>query len=187
LPEAAGAGRWFALALLVILLDQLSKFAASHYLEYARPLTLTAWFDLTLHHNRGAAFSFLSAAGGWQRWLFAGLAVAVSAMLVVWLRSLHRGQWLLALGLSLVLGGALGNLIDRLWLGYVVDFISVHYRDHYFPTFNIADSAISCGAALVVLDSLLAGPREADGKPGTDADGGAGSAAQNSNRHGDPS
>jgi signal peptidase II len=158
-------GGWLWLAALVVLADQASKFAASSLLEYARPVTLLPWFDFTLHHNRGAAFSFLSDAGGWQRWFFAVLALAVSAMIVLWLRSLRAGQRLLPLGLALVLGGALGNLIDRLWLGYVVDFISVHYRDYYFPTFNIADAAISCGAALVVLDSVLAssGPGERRG------------------------
>jgi signal peptidase II len=150
----AFTARWYALAALVVVLDQLSKQAASRLLEYARPQEIFGWFNLTLHHNQGAAFSFLSGAGGWQRWFFALLAVIISGALLLWLRGLGRAQWLLALGLALILGGALGNLIDRLWLGYVVDFISVHYRDWYFPTFNVADSAISVGAALVVLDSL---------------------------------
>jgi signal peptidase II len=157
LPERRSALRWLLLAVLVIVLDQISKAAASHFLEYARPVALLPWFDLTLHHNSGAAFSFLSNAGGWQRWLFAALAIAVSVMLVLWLWRLPPSQRLLALGLALVLGGALGNLVDRLWLGYVVDFISVHYRGHYFPTFNIADAAISCGAAAVLLDGLRGG------------------------------
>jgi len=151
----AASWRWYALAVTVVLLDQLSKYAASEWLTYARPLPLTPWFDLTLHHNSGAAFSFLSSAGGWQRWLFTILALLVSAALLQWLRRLPSARWLLALALALILGGALGNLIDRLLLGYVIDFISVHYRDWYFPTFNIADSAISVGAALVILDSLL--------------------------------
>ncbi|MDP5070522.1 MAG: signal peptidase II, partial [Congregibacter sp.] len=114
-------------------------------------------FNLTLHHNQGAAFSFLADAGGWQRWFFAGLALAVSAMIVFWLRDLKPRQWPLSLALALVLGGALGNLVDRILLGYVVDFISVHYQDWYFPTFNVADSAISVGAALIVVDSLFMG------------------------------
>jgi signal peptidase II len=107
-------------------------------------------------HNEGAAFSFLSDAGGWQRWVFIGLAVAVSGAILVWLRRLPaKGQALLASGLSLILGGALGNVIDRVLHGYVIDFIRVHYEEHYFPAFNVADSAISIGAALIVLDTLL--------------------------------
>ena len=107
-------------------------------------------------HNEGAAFSFLSNAGGWQRWVFIGLAVAVSAAILVWLRRLPaKGQALLAAGLSLILGGALGNVIDRVIHGHVIDFIRVHYEEHYFPAFNVADSAITIGAALIVLDTLL--------------------------------
>lgn len=157
MPEARLTARWLLLALAIVALDQLSKAAATQLLDYARPVPVLSWFNFTLHHNTGAAFSFLSGAGGWQRWLFAGLALGVSVMLVVWLWLLPRSQRLLALGLALVLGGAVGNLLDRLWLGYVVDFISVHYREHYFPTFNIADAGISCGALAVLLDSLLSG------------------------------
>ena len=113
-----------------------------------------SWFNLTLQHNTGAAFSFLHDAGGWQRWFFAGVAVAISGALAVWLYRMPRGQWLLALGLGLILGGALGNLWDRLALGYVVDFISVHYGGRYFPAFNLADSAISVGAAAMLLDTF---------------------------------
>lgn len=151
---------WYVLAVLVLFLDQLTKQVATRTLEYARPELVFSWFNLTLHHNEGAAFSFLSAAGGWQRWLFAILAVSVSVMLIFWLRTLRSGQWLLALGLALILGGALGNLADRVLLGYVVDFISIHYRGWYFPTFNIADAAISVGAALVILDSFTSGKRD---------------------------
>ena len=150
----AVAARWYALAVLVVALDQLSKQAASRWLEYARPQEIFAWFNLTLHHNQGAAFSFLSGAGGWQRWFFAVLALVISAVLVRWLAGLKRNQWVLSLGLALILGGAVGNLVDRLLLGYVVDFISVHYAEWYFPTFNIADSAICVGAVLVLLDSF---------------------------------
>jgi signal peptidase II len=107
-------------------------------------------------HNEGAAFSFLSNAGGWQRWVFIGLGVAVSAGILVYLRRLPaKGQGLLAAGLSLILGGALGNVIDRVVFGHVVDFIRVHWNEHYFPAFNVADSAISVGAALIILDTLL--------------------------------
>ena len=151
--------RWYALALVVIALDQYTKGLASAALEYGRPEPVFFWFNLTLQHNSGAAFSFLSNAGGWQRYFFSVIAVSISAVLVVWLYRMPRGQWLLALSLGLILGGALGNLWDRLAMGYVVDFISVHYHDWYFPAFNIADSAITVGAACMLLDSFL--PRDA--------------------------
>ncbi len=146
---------WFALAAGVILLDQYTKALATSGLDYAQPVRVFWWFNLTLHHNTGAAFSFLSDAGGWQRYFFTALATAISAVLAVWLVVMPRGQRLLALSLGLILGGALGNLWDRVALGYVVDFISVHYENHFFPTFNIADSAISVGAACMLLDSFL--------------------------------
>ncbi len=146
---------WFVLALVVILLDQYTKILATSGLDYAQPVPVFWWFNLTLHHNTGAAFSFLSDAGGWQRYFFAVLAGCISIALAIWLAVMPRGQRLLALSLGLILGGALGNLWDRMALGYVVDFISVHYENHYFPTFNIADSAISVGAACMLLDSFL--------------------------------
>jgi signal peptidase II len=146
---------WFGLALLVILLDQYTKGLASNSLEYGQPVRVFSWFNLTLLHNTGAAFSFLNDAGGWQRYFFSAAAIGVSVTLAVWLCLMPRGQWLLALGLGLILGGALGNVWDRMALGYVVDFISVHYRGSYFPAFNIADSAISVGAACMLLDSFL--------------------------------
>jgi signal peptidase II len=147
----------FALALLVLLLDQSSKQLAEFALDYARPVPVFFWFDFTLHYNTGAAFSFLSGAGGWQRWLFTALATVISLVLAVWLWRLPRTQLLLGAALALVLGGALGNLVDRVLHGHVIDFISVHWQEHYFPTFNIADSAITVGAALLILDSLSPG------------------------------
>jgi signal peptidase II len=150
------AARWYLLALVVIVLDQYTKGLASSLLEYGRPVPVFSWFNLTLQHNTGAAFSFLSDAGGWQRYFFSGVAVVISIALVVWLLRLSPGQWLLALALGLILGGAIGNLWDRLAHGYVVDFISVHYGGWYFPAFNIADSAISVGAACLLLDSFMA-------------------------------
>jgi signal peptidase II len=112
--------------------------------------------ELMRLHNTGAAFSFLSDADGWQRWLFIGLGVAVSAGILVWLRRLPaKGQGMLAAGLSLIVGGALGNVIDRVLHWHVIDFIRVHYGEHYFPAFNVADSAITIGAALIVLDNLI--------------------------------
>lgn len=147
---------WYGLAALVVLLDQYTKGLASAGLDYGRPVEVFSWFNLTLQHNTGAAFSFLSDAGGWQRYFFSAVAIVISAVLIVWLYVLPPGQRWLALGLGLILGGALGNVWDRLMLGHVVDFISVHYGGRYFPAFNVADSAISVGAVLMILDSLFA-------------------------------
>lgn len=149
------AWRWYLLALLVIGLDQYTKALASESLQYARPVEVFSWFNLTLQHNTGAAFSFLSDAGGWQRWFFTVIALVISVGLAIWLFIAPRSQWLLSLSLALILGGAIGNVWDRMALGYVVDFISVHYRNWYFPAFNIADSAITVGAACMLLDSFL--------------------------------
>lgn len=146
---------WFALAALVIVLDHYTKALATAGLEYGQPVRIFWWLNLTLQHNTGAAFSFLNDAGGWQRYFFSISAMVISAALAVWLYLMPRGQWMLAFGLALILGGALGNLWDRVALGYVVDFISVHYQHHMFPAFNVADSAISVGAALMLLDSFL--------------------------------
>ena len=151
---------WYALALVVIALDQYTKGVASSELQYGQPLRVFSWFNLTLQHNSGAAFSFLSDAGGWQRYFFTAISSAISLGLLLWVYLMPRGQLLLALSLGLILGGALGNLWDRVELGYVVDFISVHYQGRYFPAFNIADSAISVGAGLMLLDSFMGGKRE---------------------------
>ena len=153
--NGVSAWPWFLLAAVVVLLDQYTKGLASNKLVYARPVEVFSWFNLTLQHNTGAAFSFLSDAGGWQRWFFTAIAVVISLGLAVWLVVAERGQWLLGLSLALILGGALGNLWDRVVLGYVVDFISVHYGGWYFPAFNIADSAITVGAGCMLLDSFL--------------------------------
>jgi signal peptidase II len=147
--------RWYALAALVVVLDQFTKGLAESALEYGRPVEVFSWFNLTLQYNTGAAFSFLSDAGGWQRYFFSAVAIVISVLLVVWLYRMPREQRLLALALALILGGALGNVWDRLVLGHVVDFISVHYGGRYFPAFNIADSAISLGAACMIYDSLF--------------------------------
>lgn len=155
LRNGVQAWRWYLLALALILLDQYTKALATESLEYARPVEVFSWFNLTLQHNTGAAFSFLSDAGGWQRWFFTIVAVVISIGLAVWLFIAPRGHWLLSLSLALILGGAIGNVWDRIVLGYVVDFISVHYRHWYFPAFNIADSAITVGAACMLLDSFL--------------------------------
>ena len=143
----------FILALLVIALDQCTKMWASNELVYRVPVEITAWFDLMLAHNTGAAFSFLASAGGWQRWFLAAVALLVSVFVAVWLTRLEPQQRLLGVSLGLILGGGLGNLVDRVTLGYVVDFISWHYQSWYWPAFNIADSAIFCGAILLLWDS----------------------------------
>ncbi len=142
--------RWLWLSALVVVLDQLSKWLAQHYLQLHQPVPVTPMFNLTLMYNTGAAFSFLSDAGGWQRWFFTALAMVVSIVLIVWLRRLPSGERGQALGLSLIIGGAIGNLIDRLLLGHVVDFIQVYYDVYYWPAFNLADSAITVGAVLLI-------------------------------------
>lgn len=153
---------WLFLAVLVVVLDQATKLAALAYLELLRPVPVVVpVFDLMLTYNTGAAFSMLSDAGGWQRWLFIALALGVSGFLIRWLWTLSTSERWLALALSLVLGGAVGNLIDRVARdGKVVDFLYFHYRDFHFPAFNLADSAISVGAVLLVLHALIAPPSE---------------------------
>ena len=149
------AAIWLLLSALVVLADQLSKsYITNHYGEFEFTTVLPV-LDITRMHNVGAAFSFLATASGWQRWLFISLAVTVSIGIVVWLYRMPRSQGLLACGLALVLGGAIGNVIDRIRLGAVVDFIHFHWDRAYFPAFNIADSAITVGAACLILDALL--------------------------------
>ena len=145
--------RWLWLSALVIVLDQLSKAWIISHFAFGETYTVLSVFDLVLAHNTGAAFSFLNDAGGMQRWLFSIIAIVASAW-IIRLLSKHSGQVLFALALSMILGGALGNLIDRLSYGYVVDFLSFHWDEHYFPAFNLADSAITCGAFLLILDSF---------------------------------
>ncbi|MFZ2525350.1 MAG: signal peptidase II [Candidatus Ferrigenium altingense] len=145
--------KWLSLSALIIVLDQASKLWITGHFAYGESLYVISIFNLVLAHNTGAAFSFLSDAGGMQRWLFSIIAIVVSVW-IVWLLRRHSAQTLFALALSLILGGALGNLIDRIAYGYVVDFLHFHWNEHYFPAFNIADSAITCGAFLMILDSF---------------------------------
>lgn len=140
-----------ALAGLVLVLDQASKFAVLRLIEPYQTIPVVPGFNLTLAFNRGASFSFLADAGGWQRWLFSAVSLAASVVIVVLLRRTAPGDKLNATGLSLVLGGAVGNLIDRLWLGHVVDFFDVYYRAWHWPAFNVADSAITLGAGILIL------------------------------------
>ncbi len=153
---SAGASNWLWLAVAVVALDQWTKYLIVDNLQEFDEIILLPVLELMRLHNEGAAFSFLSNASGWQRWLFMGLGLLVSTGILVWLRRLPaKGQNLLAAGLSLVLGGALGNVIDRVLWGHVIDFIRVHYERWYFPAFNVADSAITVGAVLLILDNLL--------------------------------
>jgi signal peptidase II len=157
--------RWLWLSLLVILLDQGTKYLAENQLQLYQPVPVLSFFNFTLAYNTGAAFSFLADAGGWQRWFFLGLAVAVSIGLIFWLRRLRANALWEAFAVALILGGALGNVIDRLWHGYVIDFIDLYYQSWHWPAFNIADSAITVGAALLILQSLLGQPaHEEEGK-----------------------
>jgi signal peptidase II len=152
----AGASNWLWLAAAVILLDQWTKYLVTDHLAEFDEIVLLPMLEIMRLHNEGAAFSMLSGASGWQRWLFTGLGLAVSVGILVWLRRMPaKGQNLAAAGLALILGGALGNVIDRVLWGHVIDFIRVHYQQYYFPAFNAADSAITVGAALLILDNLL--------------------------------
>jgi len=153
-----GAGPWLLVVLVVIGLDQWTKRLIIDRLAEFDAIVLSPVLELMRLHNQGAAFSFMADAGGWQRWLFVGLGIAVSIGIAIWLLRLpSRGESLLAGALSLVMGGAIGNVVDRIRFGYVVDFIRVHYEDWFFPAFNVADSAITVGACLLILDSLIRG------------------------------
>jgi signal peptidase II len=145
--------RWLSLSAVVIVLDQLSKAWITSHFAFGESVNVLSVFNLVLAHNTGAAFSFLNDAGGMQRWLFSFIAI-IASVWIVWLLRKHSAQVLFALALSMILGGALGNLIDRLTYGYVVDFLSFHWEEHYFPAFNLADSAITCGAFLLIIDSF---------------------------------
>jgi signal peptidase II len=147
--------KWFWLAGVVLILDQVSKWFADSLLGSHDVVPLLPSLALRKAYNPGAAFSFLSDASGWQRWFFSGLAVLIIGVIAVWLRRLPRGQGRVALALALILGGAAGNLVDRVLYGHVIDFIDLYYGAWHWPTFNIADSAITLGAVLLILDALL--------------------------------
>lgn len=161
--NAAGSNLlpWLGLALLIILADQITKTLIIGSFELGDSRTITSFFNLVRVHNPGAAFSFLADASGWQRWFFVGLGL-VATVVIVWMLKNHGGQRLFSLALALILGGALGNVIDRLLHGHVIDFLQFHwdwlapmFHGGYFPSFNIADSAITVGAILLILDELL--------------------------------
>ena len=142
------------LAACVVVVDQASKLGVDASMQLFESIAIAPSLSLTYVHNTGAAFSFLSQAGGWQRWFFAGLAVVMSGFMTLWLLRLQSHQRLVACGLSLVLGGAIGNLIDRVAYGYVIDFIDVYYSNWHWPAFNIADSAICIGVGLLLIDNF---------------------------------
>lgn len=145
---------WLGLALILLIADQLTKVMILGYYRLGDATTVTSFFNIVRVHNSGAAFSFLASAGGWQRWLFTAIGVA-AALFIVWMLKSHPGQRLFSFALACILGGAVGNVIDRTLHGYVVDFLDVHYAGWHFPAFNIADAAISIGAVCLILDELL--------------------------------
>lgn len=148
-----GVGAWLGFAAIVILLDQLTKITVSKLLAYGDSHAVTSFFNIVLAHNKGAAFSFLASEPGWQRYFFTGLGIA-AALFMIYLLKKNAGQRLFCWALSLILGGALGNVIDRILYGYVIDFLDVHVGSWHWPAFNVADSAICVGAALFVIDEL---------------------------------
>ncbi len=149
----AGLMLWLGVAAVVVLLDQLSKITMTRLLAYGQSETINSFFNFVMVYNQGAAFSFLANSGGWQRWFFSALALAVS-IFIVWMLNRNASQRMFCWSLSLILGGAVGNLIDRLVYGHVIDFLDFHVGGWHWPAFNVADSAITIGAALFVLDEL---------------------------------
>ena len=145
---------WLGLALLILIADQFTKVLILGYYRLGDATYVTSFFNVVRVHNAGAAFSFLANAGGWQRYLFTGIGIA-AAIFIIWMLRSHNGQKLFAFALACILGGAIGNVIDRTLYGYVVDFLDFHYAGWHFPAFNIADSAISIGAVCLILDELL--------------------------------
>jgi signal peptidase II len=148
-----GWWKWLGWSVIVVILDQFTKQMIAARFHYGEVHVVTSWFNLVLAHNTGAAFSFLAGAGGWQRVFFLAITVIVTVVLLVMLRGYRGNRWL-ALALALVVGGAIGNFIDRAVYGYVIDFVQWHVAGYYWPAFNVADSAICCGAVMLVIDSF---------------------------------
>ena len=159
--------RWLWLTVILLILDQVSKIYVANNFSLYESIAVMPMFNITYVQNPGAAFSFLSDAGGWQRWFFTAIAVAISGLLIYWLRELNKAQKLLAIAYSLVLSGALGNLIDRVSYGYVIDFLDVYYDQYRWPAFNIADAAICIGAILIIYDALTNSDNKSDSKTST--------------------
>ena len=146
---------WYLITLFILSFDQITKTIIVTTFFNGESQAISSFFNVVRVHNPGAAFSFLSDAGGWQRWALSALTILVSVMIIIWISRLNREKWLEGLSLSMILGGALGNLWDRLTFGYVVDFLDFHWMSWHFPAFNLADSAISLGAVILILDSFL--------------------------------
>ena len=153
-PSIGGMLPWLGLALIILIADQFTKVMITGYYRLGDSTIVTSFFNLVRAHNEGAAFSFLAGASGWQRWFFTGIG-SVAALFILWMLRSHSGQKLFSFALACILGGAVGNVIDRLAYGYVVDFLQFHYAGWYFPSFNVADSAITIGAAALILDEVL--------------------------------
>jgi signal peptidase II len=145
---------WLGLALIILIADQFTKVLILGYYRYGDSTTVTSFFNIVRAHNTGAAFSFLASASGWQRWFFTVLGIA-AAIFIIWMLRSHAGQKLFSFALACILGGAVGNVVDRLLHGYVVDFLQFHWGGWYFPAFNVADSTITVGAVCLILDELL--------------------------------
>ena len=145
--------KWLSISAIVIALDLYTKHLILGAFQFGEQLKITSFFDLVRYHNEGAAFGFLNDAGGWQKWFFAGISI-VAAIVITYLIKKNPTQKLFCFGLALVLGGAIGNLYDRITLGYVVDFLNFHIGDYYWPAFNVADSAICVGVAILLIDSF---------------------------------
>ncbi len=158
----------YSIVVVIVILDQITKIWADKSLEMYQQFPVTSFFNITRAYNYGAAFSFLDNEGGWQRWFFTAISLVVSIVLCVWLFRMTRAERWLSLSIALILGGAVGNLIDRLWYGYVVDFIQVYWGNSYFPSFNVADAAISCGAVLLLGLTLFEKNDETTEKTPTD-------------------
>ena len=150
----SSAINWIWLSILIIIIDQITKYYISHQFSLYETISIIPGLKITYVHNTGAAFSFLSNAGGWQRWLFIGISSSISLILVYWLKKHPSADIWLAVALALILGGAVGNLADRILHGYVIDFIVVYYESWYWPAFNVADSAISIGIVMLIIDSF---------------------------------
>ena len=153
-PPGGGMLQWLGLAFIILIADQLTKVMILGYYQLGDSTFVTSFFNVVRAHNSGAAFSFLAGAGGWQRWFFTVIGV-VAAGVIIWMLKNHAGQKLFAFALACILGGAIGNVIDRVMYGYVVDFLDFHWAGWHFPAFNVADAAISIGAACLILDELL--------------------------------
>ena len=153
-PAGGSLLAWLGWALLLLIADQFTKVLIMGYYQLGDSTRVTSFFNIVRVHNSGAAFSFLASAGGWQRWVFTIIGTG-AALLMVWLLKKHAGQTLFAFAIASILGGAVGNVIDRVLYGYVVDFLDFHWRGWHFPAFNVADSAITVGAACLILDELL--------------------------------